>query len=187
MISASRRRRGSLSSVYSTNASARLFISSTGTSASRSLRCAVECNRRNLCESDVTTSSFGNLFISPFFSLPPSPILEILSLLKSQASTNEVPIYRNKDRDQSRENRERYPDGDVGDTEEAVAEAVDEIKDGVHVRKTLCPGGERVDRVENAAEVHERGEDEGRYEVDAVDAFGVDAVDQTREREHERG
>ena len=44
-----------------------------------------------------------------------------------------------------------------------------------------------MDGVEDAAEVDERREHEGRYDVDGVHGFCVDAVDEPCEREYECG
>src|SRR3989344_9047688 len=111
----------------------------------------------------------------------------IVLLFEPQPRADEVPVYRHKQSYHACEDRKGYPERDIGDAEEAVAETVDEGEDRVHVGKALCPSGERVYRVEDAAEIDQGREHEGRDEVEAVDTFGVDAVDQAREREHERG
>ncbi len=66
---------------------------------------------------------------------------------------------------------------DVGYAEEAVAEGVDHIQDGVEVGDALPELREQFYRVEHAAEVGQRGEDEGGDDGDVVELLGEHAVE----------
>src|SRR5262245_46928077 len=63
----------------------------------------------------------------------------------------------------------------VRDAEEAVAETVDHVEEGIDVRNTLPEGGERMDRVEDPRKECE-GHDQKILEGgDLVDLLGPDA------------
>lgn len=108
-------------------------------------------------------------------------------LPEPEARPDEVPVDADEEGDHCSEERYRDPQRYIGNTEKTVAETVDQIENRIHVGDILCGLRKRVDAVEDAAEIHERSEHEGRDDVDAVDRFGIDAVDETCEREDQGG
>ncbi len=68
--------------------------------------------------------------------------LAVKLLLQTESGADEVPIDGDKCRNHPGEDRERNPHGDVCDAEEAVAEAVDEVKNRIDVGEALGPCGE---------------------------------------------
>ena len=108
-------------------------------------------------------------------------------LFQPKSGANEIPVYCHQCRDHSAENGEGDPDRDVGDAEESVTEAVDEVEDRVYVGHVLRNLWERVHAIEDTTEVHERCEHKRRHDVDTIYRFRIDAVYEACEREYQCG
>src|SRR3989454_8611963 len=74
----------------------------------------------------------------------------------------------------------------VGRAEEAVAKAIDHVKERVGVRQLLPEAGQRMNRIEHAGKKAERHDDEVLKRRQLIDLFGDDAGDQA-ERPEQRG
>jgi len=115
-----------------------------------------------------------------------SVFLHIL-LLQPQSRTDKIPVDRNEYTDEAEHYTNANPERDVGDAEEAVAEAVDEVEQRIDVRDVLRELGERVNGIKNAAEIDEWLQDERGDDVDAVERFCIDTVDEASERKEDGG
>ena len=108
-------------------------------------------------------------------------------MLQPKPRPYEIHIDANENGDKCEEERNADPERNVGDTEEAIAEAVDEVEEGINVGDVLRELRQIVYGIEDAAEVNQGLQDEGGDEVDSVDRFGVDAVDEAGKAKDERG
>src|SRR5712691_3558239 len=103
-----------------------------------------------------------------------------------------VPRLEQPEADQA-DDQKAYPDHrqarirrHVGSAEEAVAKAIDHVKERVGVRQLLPEAGQRMNRIKHAGKKAERHDDEVLKRRQLVDLFGEDAGDQA-ERTEQRG
>src|SRR5690606_37355725 len=75
----------------------------------------------------------------------------------------------------------------VAGAEDAVAEGVDHVEDGVEGGHHPPRLRQQVDRIEHAAEIDEGGQHKGRNDGDVVKAVGIKRVEKTRQGEHGEG
>lgn len=97
-------------------------------------------------------------------------------MLQPQPGLNQVPTHATEDDDAGDQDCETQTNRHIGEAEEAVAEAVDDVEDWIEFGDSAPDAGQGVGGVEDATEVQQWGEDEGWDDVDAVDGFGVDTV-----------
>ena len=71
----------------------------------------------------------------------------------------------------------------VRDTKEPVAERVHHIEDGVEQGDDTEELRKLIDGVEDASQVGQWGEHEGRHDVDGIEGLRVDGVNESEERE----
>jgi len=109
-----------------------------------------------------------------------------MSLAQTEARADEVPVYGYENSGQDSQDAEADAQGDIGKAHESGAEAVNQIENRVGKSQFLPQRRERLRGVEDATEVYERRQNEGRHYRDAVKAFGVYAVYEAGEGEYKR-
>lgn len=115
-----------------------------------------------------------------------SVFLHIL-LLQPQSRTDKIPVDRNEYTDEAEHYTNANPERNVGEAKKAIAEAVDQVKEGIYIRDVLGKFGKRVNGIKNAAEIDEWLQDERGDDVDAVERFCIDTVDEASERKEDGG
>src|SRR5690606_485524 len=70
---------------------------------------------------------------------------------------------RTKHHHEADHQRVGHPQRHVAAAEQAVAEGVDHVEDGVGIGELLCPSGQQRNRIEHAPQVGQRGQDEDRH------------------------
>ena len=76
---------------------------------------------------------------------------------------------------------------DVGVPQHAEAKGIDHVEDGIEPGHALPEAGQQVDGVEHAAQIGQRGEDEGRDDGDIVESLGIQGIDESGHRQQGRG
>jgi len=70
-------------------------------------------------------------------------------------------IYNKKGNDKYQDQRERYPEIDIGNAEKTIAESIDHIQNWIGVRYNLPEFGQKFNRIENPTEIGQWSE----YEI----------------------
>ena len=78
---------------------------------------------------------------------------------------------------QTNEHRERHRDVDITDAKNPVSKGIHNIDQRVDLRYTRPKIGKKIERIKNASEVCQRGQNEGRYDVDVVERIGKYSID----------
>ena len=110
-----------------------------------------------------------------------------MSLAQTEARADEVPVYGYENSGQDSQDAEADAQGDIGKAHESGPETVYQIENRVGKSQFLPQRRERLRGVEDATEVYERRQNEGRHYRDAVKAFCVDSVHESCKRKNQRG
>ncbi len=109
----------------------------------------------------------------------------LVSVGQPVAASEEGDVETDDPERERRQHGEREVRVDLGEAQEAVPDAVDHVHHRVEERRLLEGRGNLVERVEDAAEEHQRAEDELVHHRQVVAVVGPEAADDADRGEEE--